>query len=184
MREPFIATILCSFVSVGVLLIIICRHFRTQQLTLILALLIASKAFMDYTTGGLENPLSYFACRVLCRVLPLFRHRRAQGSALCATHRVGSAAFRHTAGSCTPCRPIDFLGIHHILPPGGSAENTGDHRNLIATGNCVVRVSLIYYGFLVPNTAFAKLGHGITRIALIKHGLAYLLDLNSTLSRC
>src|SRR4030095_9015261 len=59
-REPFIATILCSFVSVGLLLIIICRHFRTQQLALILALLISSKAFMDYTSGGLENPLSYF----------------------------------------------------------------------------------------------------------------------------
>src|SRR5215510_444695 len=65
-RDPFIATILCSFVSVGALLIIICRHFRTQQLALILALLIASKAFMDYTTGGLENPLSYLLLAAYC----------------------------------------------------------------------------------------------------------------------
>src|SRR4030095_2812806 len=90
--------------------------------------------------GARESTFVFAACRVLCRVLPLFRHWRAQGSALCTTHRVGSAAFRHTAGSCTPCRPIDFLGVHHILPPGGSTENTGGHRNRIATGDCMVRV--------------------------------------------
>lgn len=36
--------------------------------------------------------------------------------------------------------------------------------------------SLIYYGFLLPNTAYAKLGHGPPRGALIAQGFHYLAD--------
>ena len=36
--------------------------------------------------------------------------------------------------------------------------------------------SLIYYGFPFPNTAYAKLGHGIDRGELVQQGWIYLLD--------
>ena len=36
--------------------------------------------------------------------------------------------------------------------------------------------SLIYYGFLFPNTAYAKLNTGIDKLELISRGFAYLLD--------
>ena len=36
--------------------------------------------------------------------------------------------------------------------------------------------SLVYYGFLVPNTAFAKLNTGIPQADLLRHGLTYLVQ--------
>jgi len=176
-RDPFIATILCSFVSVGALLIIICRHFRTQQLALILALLIASKAFMDYTTGGLENPLSYLLLAAYC--VEFFRfsdtgERKAAHFArlivlvalLFVTRQdlillVGPSIFWVFITYCRQEGLPKTLAVTAIA-------------SLPAIAWCVF--SFIYYGFLVPNTAFAKLGHGITRIALIKQGLVYLLN--------
>lgn len=176
-RDPFIATILCSFVSVGVMLVIICRHFRTQQLALILALLIASKAFMDYTTGGLENPLSYLLLAAYC--VEFFRfsgtgERKAAHVArlimfvalLFVTRQdlallVGPSIFWVFITYCRQEGLPKTLAVTAIA-------------SLPAIAWCVF--SFIYYGFLVPNTAFAKLSHGITRIALIKQGLAYLLN--------
>jgi arabinofuranosyltransferase len=176
-RDPFIATILCSFVSVGVLLIIICRHFQTQQLALILALLIASKAFMDYTTGGLENPLSYLLLAAYCVEFFRFSDTGERKAAHFARLIVLVALLFVTRQDLAVLvGPSIFWVFFTYCRQEGLPKTLAITAvaSLPAIAWCVF--SLIYYGFLVPNTAFAKLGHGITRIALIKHGLAYLLN--------
>ena len=176
-RDPFIATILCSFVSVGVMLIIICRHFRTQQLTLILALLIASKAFMDYTTGGLENPLSYLLLAAYCVEFFRFSDSEERKAAHFARLIVFAALLFVTRQDLVLLvGPSIFWVFITYCRQEGLPKTLAITAiaSLPAIAWCVF--SLIYYGFLVPNTAFAKLGHGIPRITLIKYGLAYLLN--------
>jgi arabinofuranosyltransferase len=36
--------------------------------------------------------------------------------------------------------------------------------------------SLLYYGFLIPNTAYAKLAHGVSRFIIIKQGITYFYN--------
>ena len=36
--------------------------------------------------------------------------------------------------------------------------------------------SLFYYGFVWPNTAYAKLGHGVPEIEVIRQGFYYFID--------
>ena len=176
-REPFIATIICSLVSVGLLLIIICRHFRTQQLALILALLISSKAFMDYTSGGLENPLSYLLLAAYSIEFFRFSDAGERKAAHFARLIVLAALLFVTRQDLVLLVGPSILWVVFTYVRKEGLPKTlaiAAISSLPAIAWCVF--SLIYYGFLVPNTAFAKLGHGLTSITLIKHGIGYLLN--------
>ena len=134
-----------------------------------LILLASSKTSVDYATSGLENPLTHLAtvmfawqlCRDDAGEEKLFR--LALISSLAAINRMDS--------------------ILLFLPALGQvAWRLPGRQTLRATLLGFVPFllwelfSLFYYGFLFPNTAYAKLSTGLSRFDLIGQGLNYVLD--------
>ena len=131
-----------------------------------LLILVGSKAFVDFSTSGLENPLSYLllALLLLCSWREPTRPAAASVAAgLLAVNRLDLALL------ATP------VALWPAWPPGRLPflKNAALLALPIAawTG-----FSLIYYGFPFPNTAYAKLSTGIARDELLRQGMAYFQE--------
>ncbi|MBN2440946.1 MAG: hypothetical protein JXJ04_06360 [Spirochaetales bacterium] len=135
-----------------------------------ISILCFSKAFIDYTTSGLENPLTFLLCAVFFVIYYRFRMQLLSLfflsliAAFCTVNRLDTILFflpvlvygyvstrRWVRGAA-----VIFLGFLPLL--------------------CWMGFSLFYYGFPFPNTFYAKVNTGIDQIALINQGLAYILD--------
>ncbi|HKA90613.1 MAG TPA: hypothetical protein VKE22_23290 [Haliangiales bacterium] len=129
---------------------------------LALAALVSSVAFCDYATSGLENPLSFV---LLGAFLLLYWEdqprlgRLSLVACLLALNRldlgllVGPAVV-HAAWTQRRIRPV-LVGFAPLV--------------------AWELFSLLYYGFLFPNTAYAKLGGSVPTDALFEQGLLYLV---------
>lgn len=135
-----------------------------------LVALLLSKSVIDYTVSGLENPLTnllivgfglFYFSKTECRNKMFWLTLIA---ALAIVNRQDSAllflpALIYTFWKRHAKRNSVRLALLGFLP-------------LIAWE----LFSLIYYGYLVPNTAFAKLNTGVANMALIRQGLWYLVN--------
>ena len=141
----------------------------------LLLLLTCSKAFFDFTSSGLENPLGYLLIALYvhyyCRILDPSPAPRLLSRLLPVLSLV--LVCRHDLITLLAV-PTVFLVVQrrHDLRP----------RAWIGTGALTLlplaawsAFSLIYYGTIVPNTAYAKLGAGVARSALAAQGWNYLL---------
>ena len=133
--------------------------------------LLTSKAFVDYSTSGLENPLTHLLLAIFIALW--FRdaddsrpERRLLAltlvTAALAVNRLDAAllvapAVAVAASACgrAAWRPL-ALGMLPLVTWEGFA--------------------LLYYGFPFPNTAYAKLATGIPITELALQGLRYLQD--------
>jgi len=152
---------------------------RAKDLALACAgifILFSSRFFIDYSSSGLENPLSHLLAFLFC-----------------AGFYAGRAAERS---------PRDAVGLYLLacllmltrqdlmlltLPAVGylmlrQAQSRGWARALgqVALGFAPwlgwEAFSLLYYGFPFPNTAYAKLGTGLPHSASLGQGLLYFKD--------
>jgi arabinofuranosyltransferase len=130
------------------------------------AALLGSKAFVDYSTSGLEGPLAH-----------------ALGAALVLASAAPSGA--RSAAALALCASGLWLTRPDLVPLFGPLAAAGilarrRHRAALAAGFLPAAAwsgfALLYYGFLLPNTAPAKLGSGLPRAWLAEQGLCYLLD--------
>jgi arabinofuranosyltransferase len=146
---------------------------------LALAVLISSKSFVDYSTSGLENPLTHFlAVLLLAQHLhgvegesdPALASRRqafrvAFLAGLMALNRLDSVLFA-----------LPFL-VSSFWTLRGSLRIAG---KMLVAGFVPLLVweifSVVYYGFPFPNTAYAKLGSDIPASQLWLQGLFYYLS--------
>ena len=128
-----------------------------------------SKAFVDYSTSGLENPLTHLL--LVCFLLVFLKRPLGDRSFLLLALLGGLAALNR----------MDVILI--VLP--GLLACWYQRRSLRTTGLLVLGFapfllwelfSLFYYGFLFPNTAYAKLSTGVPAGLLIQQGLFYLLN--------
>ena len=132
-----------------------------------LALLALSKPFVDYSTSGLENPLSHLLLVVF--LLELFRTEEEPG-ALFGLALAGGLAM------------LDRYDLALVVLPPLAVRLVGrpDRRRLAAAAAAVLPLAAwlafatVYYGFPLPNTAYAKLGTGLTAADLAPQGLLYL----------
>ena len=164
-------SILISLLAVSALLFGIARSSRGALLAMLL--LFFSKAFVDYSTSGLENPLSHFLMAlfliVYSNVVVEGFEKRSAGifllsffASLMAVNRLDTFLFAIPA-------LIYIFWMHpkaNIIP-----MLMGQFPLIVWEG-----FSLIYYGRLFPNTAYAKLNTGINSFVLIQHGFAYFLN--------
>ena len=153
-------------VSIAAVLVSV-RVARTPAMAaLALACLAGSKSFVDFSTSGLENPLTHLLLGVFF-VLYLRRDRTPRAlfwlSLLAALAMVNR---------------VDIALIY--LPALGYAFWETRSRRTLASfvlGSLPFVLweafSLVYYGFLVPNTAHAKLDHGIGAAEILVQGLHY-----------
>lgn len=140
----------------------------------LVGVLVFSKAFVDYMTSGLENPLSHVL--VLAAIL------------------MGIRALAATATLWDPLLAFLFVGLLFLSRPDLPlllaplavvvllrTPLPWRRRWLTVIPGVVVVLawmtfSTIYYGFPFPNTAYAKLGVGISHFELALQGLRYLVD--------
>lgn len=137
---------------------------------LAVVLLGTSRAFVDYSTSGLENPLTHVCLAWLVleytKKEPSLR-RLSLVAALLALCRADALIFA--------LAPLAMLSWQRWRQQGLRA---------LATDLCAgfwplvawELFSLWYYGSLVPNTAYAKLNTGIPALELRLQGLAYLTN--------
>lgn len=163
-----------SFLFTGLTVYLLTRTLSRswQGTAMAMGVLIASKAFTDYSTSGLENPLSHF---LLLAFFAGFWAHEDPDPKVAERHVFLTCLF----GGGLVCNRMD-LGLvlapallYWVWPPRFSI------RRVVAVFcgffPLVVWeiISLIYYGFLVPNTAYAKLGSGATTEFVVRQGTRY-----------
>jgi arabinofuranosyltransferase len=161
----FSVSILVSLVTVFLLL----RYLAPSAIAKVVALLIlvSSRPFIDYSTSGLENPLTH----LLLVVFLAFYFTKADSSrtlflltlvaALAGVNRLDTLLFY-----------VPPLFALYLLVPSLRAIALG----LLPLIGWVL-FSLIYYGFPIPNSAYAKLNVHVPSTDLFRQGLLYFRDL-------
>ena len=133
-------------------------------------ILIFSKAFIDYSTSGLENPLTHLFI-VFC-LLVYFYQVDVKKKILHLSLLSSLAALNR----------LDILIILSPLLAFLFFKEKEKAKNILFIFMGFLPLiawelfSLFYYGFPLPNTAYAKLNTGINQTELIEQGFYYLLD--------
>lgn len=174
--------VICSLLALGILGM---RCARTPLAGALAVLVLTnSRAFVDYATSGLENPLSNllltaFAALLLrdargARDFGDFRDARNAG----ADGRLTILALLASLGLLT--RPdLALLFLPGLLVAAHPLRWQRAVRSLALGALPFVAweaFSLVYYGFPFPNTAYAKLGSGVESAELWARGASYLLS--------
>ncbi len=156
------------------------------------AALISAKSFIDYSTSGLENPVSHLLIAAFCVSYLRPSAGRLWLTALCggllALSRIDLLVLVAPAlavAALAPSWPRVRAGLAEAKGLPGRLHALLGLVRLRAIGALALGMlplltweifSLIYYGFLVPNTAYAKLNTGISQSDLYAQGVLYLLD--------
>ena len=132
-------------------------------------MLISSKAFVDFSTSGLENPLAHLLLALFV-VLCMPRENKPKRLELLSA----------VAGLLVLTR-MDTLLL--VLPALISVMRGQSRRRVLVALSMGFApflawelFALVYYGAPFPNTAYAKLGTGIPRAELVGQGLAYVTN--------
>src|SRR5579872_3006880 len=133
--------------------------------------LLLSKAYLDFSTSCLENPLSHL---VLALGLLLgFKALDNDGERYARWSLMVLASIY----LCRPDLVVLVLPFCIVVLRGGHRsvrETAIDIACAIAPTAIWTVFSLIYYGTPFPNTAYAKLGTGISTAEYIRQGIVYL----------
>jgi arabinofuranosyltransferase len=136
---------------------------------LALAVLACSKAFVDFSTSGLENALLHFG--LVLTFLAAASERAEPRRSL----ELGLCAFLVALTRIDGLVVLAPLFVQHVVLHHARRSWAGLALGLLPLA-LFEAFSLVYYGALVPNTAIAKLSTGIPQAELARQGLAYLLD--------
>ncbi len=170
-RDFFVTVIVLSAILALTAAVILATRVALSTASAILgvSILILSRAFIDYSTSGLENPLSY----LLVVIFLLIYFSQAQ-----SIRRLFLLTFVAALGTLN--RPDAIL---FFLPGLIHAFWTVRSRKAVLAvilGFLPMIVwelfSVFYYGFPFPNTAYAKLNTGISASELAQQGLYYLFS--------
>jgi arabinofuranosyltransferase len=156
-------------VSMAITLVTLWRLLRVWPLDTTLAplgllALLLSRAFIDYSTSGLENPLTHLLL-LLFYAECLGRRRLARLAAFTSFLMLN----RFDAG----------LLVLPALAAAAWRANVRDWIRMVAGFLPLFAwevFSLVYYGFPFPNTAYAKLQTGIPERELLGQGATYFAD--------
>ncbi|MCC7010479.1 MAG: hypothetical protein IT184_16845 [Acidobacteria bacterium] len=167
--NAYLASIGLSLALTAIAVALMIWNLRRHPLALtsVLLVLVLSKAFTDYSTSGLENPLSHalLAALLALTAQPIAERRRAW--------------FAGTVVSLLGLSRVDLL---LLAMPLAIASLRAWRRTIgwFALGFAPLVIweifSVVYYGVPFPNTAYAKLATGVARHDLVAQGFVYVLD--------
>ncbi|MDX9991339.1 MAG: hypothetical protein RBS68_04755 [Anaerolineales bacterium] len=163
---------LSLLVSLGVMAVFIARASRDlSALAFGWLLLVLSHAFLDYSTSGLENPLSHLLALVFVLVflerIPVPANRRVFILSLLA----GLAVLNR----------MDTLLLYLPALAGLLWQSKTRRRLMELVAGFIPFLlwslfALFYYGFIFPNTYYAKLNTAIPHTTLLHQGVIYYLN--------
>lgn len=168
-REAYFTTLVLSAGCLALTLHLLNKRLSRARGILFVLMLAMSRAFVDYSTSGLENPLSHLLLVSYCLVC-LLDERSAS--------RLNTMAW--LAAACLLTR-LD-LGILVLPSLCAEACREGLARSwkplLFAALPVAIwhLFTLAYYGSFAPNTAYAKLSTGVAASQLVWQGLLYLRE--------
>lgn len=177
-REAYFTTLAVSFACVALTIAVVIRRLPAPSASLTLLLLVASRAFVEYSTSGLENPLSHF-------LLVLFWLEALPAEATPVEPADPPGAIRRPTRFCllaalclltrvdlAPLVAPRVLAWLWSRPPRALRSLAWGALPLIAW----FAFATIYYGTPLPNTALAKLNTGVPSAVLVQQGSYYLLE--------
>ncbi len=138
-----------------------------------------SRAYIDYSTSGLENPLTHL---LLLAFLAVYLHRSSpdRPRALLSLSLLGSLLALSRLDALLLIAPALLVAAFTTLRAAArpAAAFGRAVRDLLLGFLPLIAwtiFSTIYYGTPLPNTAYAKLNHGLPADVLWQQGLRYLL---------
>ena len=167
-----IFNICCTFAAVLIFMFGIARG-KANRFALPMVLLICSKAFIDFSTSGLENSLEYLIAAIFYYFYlqwDKFSKRR-----LLFLSFIGCLALLNRMDSI-------LLFLPALVDAFFLKGEDKWYKNILPGFIGIIpfllweMFSLFYYGFLFPNTAYAKLNSGIPNIEYCLNGVLYYLD--------
>jgi arabinofuranosyltransferase len=174
-RNIFLTTMLVGLITSILAVLVAARARRAPAEVTALALLlplVLSKSFLEFSTSGLENPLSHLMAALFFATL--VRHRSPDESP--PWFRL--SLFAAVAGF----NRLDTLLLFVPAMAWLLVTRRREVRWAPLLAGLVPLVAwkvfaLWYYGFPVPNTAYAKLDTGVDRMSYVRQGLWYGADL-------
>ena len=167
----FTAIVISLLISISAVWLLAFRLARSAWGALVcVAILSLSKAFVEYSTSGLENPLTHL-------FLVLFGLVYVNSD---SDHTRRLFRLSLIAGLAT----LNRMDTLFLFAPA-IAVQLYQHRSMRSLVQVVLGLipfaawelfSLFYYGFLVPNTAYAKLNTHIPSLDLAKQGIRYFVN--------
>ncbi len=154
--------------------VLIIRVYSNNMLGAVLAslVLIFSKSFIDYSTSGLENPLSHALVGVA--IFKLLTKYTDGNTTLAGVLFLSSLVFLTRADLLLLIAPLMLAALFHSR--GRGLRLGRDIAIGAAPALAWTLFSLFYYGSAFPNTAYAKLQSGVSSGELFVQGCAYFLD--------
>jgi arabinofuranosyltransferase len=174
----FYTTLVVSYaLCVAALAVVFKALSSFWQRALFLGVLLSSKGFVDYTSSGLEYPLSFLLlCVFYCRFLGVSGAAAAVSAFdVIAFGAIASLAFLNRSDSILLyLGPLAYLGW--MGWPAHRARLAGYFAIALAPVALWLVFSYVYYGFPFPNTYYAKVATGIPRGLQLRQGLAYVAN--------
>ena len=168
---PYYTLIILSlFFSILAVAIVIYGFSESpHQAALALVALLFSTAFMDYTTSGLENPLTFFLIAVY---LYIFLRRESNGSRLVVLSILAGLICLNRLDTCLLILPSYILVLWQMRWKKALVA--------LVIGTLPFTLwevfSIVYFGYPFPNTYYAKLYTGIGSSRLMEQGFFYFID--------
>jgi arabinofuranosyltransferase len=170
-HDVYFSAVSLSLVFSGVAVWLVLSRGMTNNVQILLAgiVLTFSKAFVDFSTGGLENPLSHLLLVVFfLEYLKPEEERRFWLMVLCAGLGLW-ARMDHIWFFAPALAHLSYLHgywrLRHLRLWAGLLPFVGWEV-----------FSVIYYGFPFPNSAYAKLGQAIPAWKVLAQGVSYLIN--------
>ena len=176
-QEYYFTTLLLACVVSLTALFVLVRYLAADWLAALLAatILILAKSFIDFSTSGLENPLTHLLLALFFAVY------------LRSPQRLRTLFWLALLAALGAVNRLDTILL--FAPPLVYAvyQQRGQRWRgvaLVALGFLPLVTwelfSLAYYGFLFPNTYYAKLNTGVPLAESIQQGILYLVQTTGT----
>lgn len=172
--STFFISIFTALLSILLLIKYIALDYKNAAA--ITLLILFSQAFIDYSTSGLENPLSYMLFAIFTIVL-LKSYQKQFSTNLSQLWFIFALIYLNRPDAIL----IPFPILLYVT-----------YKNYLITNRFIYILKLlligltpallwtcfaiIYYGLPFPNTAYAKLGTGIPQSELLLQGIYYFFD--------
>ena len=170
-HEVYFSTVLVSLcasaAAFGVLLFGVARTTSTALIAG--SALVLSKSFTEFSTSGLENPLTHLLLASFFAILVRSDPRPPPLGWLALSAGLAASTRMDTLLLYLPVLALVWWRGPRVR--GAGALALGFLPFLLWE-----LFALLYYGFPFPNTAYAKLQTGVSRPELIVQGLRYLAD--------